>query len=729
MRRSVWLCGGAAALMATAATAQTAGAQTTSLDEVVVTAQKRVEKMQDVGLSIESLSATTLQKLGVSKLQDIETAAPSVSFGDGSEQGRYGIRGVVDYSRNAGYDSRVGVYVDGVYLGRSYLNNQTLLGVKQVDVLRGPQGTLFGKNTDAGVISITTAKPTSDFSATAEGDVGTYGAWRAAALINGPIAQGLDGQFAITKTYSDGYYRNTLLKKDNMGQDSTAARAQLRWRPNDKLDVNLSADVQHDSNSTLHYTYVPAAGTNVYDYKSYNNDHAKRDSWGVAVNADYALPGGYQLTSISALRGGAQFLNFNNEVTTVPFLTSRFHEVTSQFSEELRIASPKTETYDWVAGFYYFNQLNSEDTKNTFGVGMNYLPSPYPLYANVTVPFGAHVETNSYAMFFNGNYRINPMIELTGGLRYTAETKDLSKFYAHDPYQLITGNFTGKSDSISTYKMTPKVGINIHPIKHVLLFATVSRGFKSGGWNIDSSTPGALAAGIRVNPETVINYEGGVKTDFWHGRGRLNVTIFDSKYKDFQVFTFVPVTVGGVTSQVSSLTNAGEVTSKGVEVEGQIMPLPGLSLSANYTYNESAFDSYPGGGGKSATGTIISANGVQTPYAPRNKAYLSADYQHPVISQLDGFIHVGYSVQSSENFDPKVVNPVYGKAYYIPGYDLYDARVGVTSTDSHWELSLWGKNLADKRYIVFANRTAILTNRAVLYAPPRTYGISLKVHY
>ncbi|MDR3510748.1 MAG: TonB-dependent receptor [Caulobacteraceae bacterium] len=721
-----------AAMAAAAGQAATApppaGGAPETVEEVVITAQKRAENMQAVGMSVESVSANTLAKLGVNKLQDIQSAAPSVTFGDGGEQGRYGIRGIVDYSRNAGYDSRVGVYIDGVYIGRSYLNNQTLLGVQQVDVLRGPQGTLFGKNTDAGVISITTRKPSSTFGGTAEAEVGNYGEYRLSALVNGPITTGLDGQFAITRNYSDGYYHNVQLHNDNMGQDGIAARAQLRWRPTDKLDINLSVDGLRDFNSTLHYSYLPTAGSDVYNFKSYNHDHAVINSWGTALNVDYQLGGGYQLTSISALRGGSQYLNFNNEVTTFPLLTAVFREQTHQFSEELRVASPKTEHYDWVAGLYYFNQLNDEKSADEFGSGMAYLPSPYPLYANVTIPIGAKVQTNSYAAFFNGNYRIIPQVELTGGLRYTIEDKDLRDFYAHDPYQLVAGNFSGKSDSMSTYKLTPKVGVNFHLTSKIMVFALVDRGFKSGGWNLDSSTPSQLAAGIRVRPETVTNYEAGLKSDFWDGRARLNATVFDSKFDAFQVFTFVPVQVGGQTVQVTSLTNAGTVTSKGLELEGDLIPLPGLTLSANYTYNESKYDNYPGGGG-TAGGKTLSANGVQTPYAPKNKAYFSVDYQHGLDSQFDGFVHLGYSVQSSENFDPKVVNPVYGKYYAIPGYDLFDARIGVTSVNGRWEVSLWGKNLADKRYIVFANRTAVLANPAVMYGPPLTYGVTLKVHY
>jgi len=721
---------GAALLVAGNAVAQTATATAAAggIETVVVTAQKRTERAQDVPISIQTMSAATLAKLGVDKLQDVEFATPSVSFGDGSEQGRYGIRGIVDYSRSAGYDSRVGVYIDGVYLGRSYLNNQTLLGVQQVDVLRGPQGTLFGKNTDAGVISITTVKAPNTFKAEGEADVGNFGYYKVSGLVGGPLTDTLNAQFALTKSASDGYYKNTLLDEHNMGTDDLAGRLQLRWRPTEKLEVNLSFDDLHDRNTTLHYTYVPKAGTDVYDFNSYNDDFAKRNSWGAAATVDYAMGGGYQLTSITAIRGGDQWLQFNNETGPINYLTPVFHEETHQVSEEFRIASPKTDKYDWVAGVYYFNQLNDENTQDRWGPGLKYFPQPYPLYANKMSVYGADVETNSYAGFFNGAYRFTSWLELIGGVRYTYEHKDLSGFYSHDPYGVLAGNFSDKSDEQSTSKVTPKLGVNIRPIKHVLLFADVSTGFKSGGWNIDATSALAQEAGIRVRPETVTSYESGVKSDFWDNKARVNLTLFKERYSDFQVFTFVPVTVGTQTYQVTSLTNAGTVTSQGVEFEGQLAPMSGLTLSLTYTYDDSHYDTYIGGGG-TAGGVTINANGVQTPYAPKNKIYVAADYQHALFSWADGFAHAGYSYQSSENFDPKIANPTYGYEYAIPAYDLVDARIGLMALNDKWEISLWAKNLADDQYIKFANRTALVTAAAVLYGEPRSFGLTLKAKY
>ena len=697
------------------------------VEEVVVSAQHRKQNSQRVPISIQSFSAKDLAALSVFQLQDIQKAAPSVSFGDGSEQGRYGVRGIIDYSRNAGYDSRVGVYVDGVYLGRSYMNNQLLLGTQQIDVLSGPQGTLFGKNTDAGVIAITNQKPTSDYHAEFDGDGGTYGFGKVAGLVNVPVyGSKVDVQIGVAKIFGGDYYENTELHEGNEGVNGIASRGQVRIRPNDDLDINLSVDDLHELNSTLHYTYRTPPGQDVYDFNSYNNDYGERDSYGTAADIEYRLPYGYQLSSITAFRGGGQRLFFNNETGPTPVETSLQTEVTHQTSEELRIASPRTARYDFVAGIYYFNQVNSDQSDAFFGPGITEVSPLLKQEANTSHPYGANVETNSIAGFGNGDYRITPAIELTGGLRYTYEAKDLNDLYETDPLRLLLANVSGYKATLSTYKLTPKGGINVHLTPTSMLYGSVGRGFKSGGFNADALSVAQLAAGIRVAPETATSFEVGLKNDFLNHRLRINVDAFLEHFDNFQVFTFVPVVVGNAVVQSSSLTNAGQVTSKGGELEASYVVLHGLRASLNGIYDNSYFNSYAGGGG-TAFGQTISGAGEQTPYAPQLKFYAALDYTHPLIRQADWFGHLGYSRQTSENFDPKVANPIYGFAYRIPAYDEVDARIGLSATNKGWQASLWAKNLLNNVHIIFANRTAVLGNPAVLYAAPRTFGGSLKL--
>ncbi len=705
---------------------QSTAAEVQGLSEITVTAQKRTESAQRVPISIQSMNAAKLDQLGVTKLQDVEVAAPSLSFGDGSEQGRTGIRGIIDYSRNAGYDSRVGVYVDGVYFSRSWMNNQTLLGVAQVDVLRGPQGTLFGKNTDAGVISITTLQPSSKLNGEFEGEAGNFGYWKLAGRVNVPLSGSVSAQLTATHLQERGYYENVLLDKHNQGVNSDAVRGQIRFHSG-VLDLTLSGDYTSDDNSTLHYTYVPPSGTNPYKFSSYNDDYANRWIGGVSATAKIDL-GSYEITSITAWRSGSQLLNFNNESGSIPFLTPVMKQRTDQFSQELRLASPREESYDFVTGLYYFHSRNKDHYVSEWGSGMALLGPLYGAYAGTETESFASVSTDSLAAFVHANFRPSPIIEIFAGGRFTYEKKRLNDITTRDPLGLFAAPLSGYKDSFANSFFTPKGGVNLFLRRNLMLFATVGRGFKSGGWNVEGTSAAALAAGIRFKPETVTSYEVGLKSDFLDRRARINLTGFYQKFKNFQVFTFVQTEVLGRTVLASSLSNVGVVSSKGIELEVALVPVTGLTLSGNYTYNKSQYDRYPGGGGMVGS-TILDANGVQTPYAPEHKAYVSADYQAPVFGEAQLTAHFGYSVQSSENFDPKVVNPLFGRAYFIKGYGLADARIGISSPGGGWKAAIWSKNLFDKDYVRFANRTGVLGNSVLLYGEPRSYGVTLNYSF
>jgi len=700
------------------------------IQEVVVTAQKRAENSQSVPISIQTFDESRMRDLGIRKLQDIESAAPSLSFGDGSEQGRNGIRGIIDYSRNAGYDGRVGIYVDGVYYSRSWMMNQTLLGTQQIDVLRGPQGTLFGKNTDAGAISITTLQPQlTGSSGELEGEYGSFNHWKAAGRINIPLGERIALQVSATHLEDDGYYHNDTLGKRNQGADSNAIRAQLLLVPRPGLRLTLAGDFAEDDNSTVHYTAVPAAGADPHHFKSYNDDYAKRRMYGGSLTADFELPGGYSLTSISAWRSGWQILDFNNEASAVPFITAYLNPLTNQFSQEIRIASPRSAHWDYVAGLYYFSSTNRDYEETRFGPAMGLLGQPYARYANVNDILHASVDTSSIAAFANGNLRLNDTVELFAGARVTEERKHLDYINNVDPIGIIFTTVSGLADHLSDTSFTPKGGINLHLKENLLLFASFGRGYKSGGWNVEGVTAAQIAAGLEFRPESVDSYELGLKSEFLNRHARLNLTGFYQKYTDFQVFSFVTAQVAGRTVSTQSLTNAAKASAKGVELELMLIPVDGLTLAANYTYDDSKYDSFPGGG-DTYNGARLDADGVQMPYAPKNKAYFSADYATALgHSGLQLRAHFGYSTQSSQNFDPKVVNPLYTAGYYIAGYDLADMRLSLLSDAQHWTVSLWSKNLFDKEYVRFANRTALLGNNAVLYGSPRTVGATLEYRY
>jgi iron complex outermembrane receptor protein len=333
------------------------------------------------------------------------------------------------------------------------------------------------------------------------------------------------------------------------------------------------------------------------------------------------------------------------------------------------------------------------------------------------------VETHSYAAYFNGDYRFSEAIELTAGFRFTREDKSLN-FSMLDPYQIFFGHISGLTDSRTDYDFSPRIGLNVHLDTATMLYATYSRGFKSGGWNADLVTNAQIAAGLRVNPEKAKNYEIGVKSTFFGGKARVNLSGFWETFDNFQVSQLTLRTIAGAPAQQVALTNAGKVSTKGVELALTAIPLGGVTMSANVSYDDSRYDSFAGGGG-AYLGQIVDANGAETPFAPRLKAYVAVDYDRPLFPWADLTGHVGYAARSGENSDAKIVNPSLGYIFAIPGASSIDARVGLASPDKVWTFTLWVKNLADKAQIIQSTNSALFNRRMVLYDAPRTFGMTL----
>ncbi|MDH5173167.1 MAG: TonB-dependent receptor plug domain-containing protein, partial [Gammaproteobacteria bacterium] len=289
--------GALAALSATSGTAQEASGF--ALEEVVVTAQKRAQDAQDIPISVQAFTPSAIDKLGANNLSDLSEAAPSLvigGLGRGSQQ-NMGMRGVTDFARNVGIDARMGVYIDGVFQGRSYAADVPLLGLESVELLRGPQGTLFGKNTETGAISLNTKKPSEDFEAEIGADYGRYETGKVTGYVNGALADTLFASASGSYQQGDGYYDNILLGKDVGDWDTSAGRLQFRWLPSDMFDIRLSGDyTEKNSDQPL------ATNAQLDAYKTQQNFVTKDDSknWGTALNADIFLAGDYTVTSISA---------------------------------------------------------------------------------------------------------------------------------------------------------------------------------------------------------------------------------------------------------------------------------------------------------------------------------------------------------------------------------------------------------------------------------------------
>ena len=728
-----------AALIATTLATTSAFAQqgqddtNSTLEEVTVTAQKREQSTQDVPISVQVFSAETMHKLGAVRLSDLQRSAPSFNVsGQGSgSQTTMGLRGIVDFSRNTGIDARMGVYIDGVYQGRSYTANQPLLGLKSVEILRGPQGTLFGKNTVSGAINMVTRKPDEEFRGEFEAGYGNYDSYKAAGYVSGQIADNFYGSVTASYQSQDGYYYNSTLDKDVGDRELTTVRGQLRWLPTDKLEIILAGDYSKSKSGVpLNINAALDPYNTVQNIETVDNSEFS----GGALTANYSFDNDYTLTSITSFRHGEYATYGDDDYTPLTILhVVPFDEDSDQFSQEVRLVSPVSDKFDWVAGLYYFDSDLSTNRQIELGAPLfgAFGPAAEAVAGLTQIP--SDIGISSFAAYVHGNYRFTEKLELTAGLRYTDEKKDVvwqQINYPNDPavaaaLEAATGlpitqfpgaalgaiNYDPVIDDLSDSNWSPTIGLNYFFRDDTMAYVKYSRAYKSGGWNADFMTAGL--ENFSYDPESVDSYEIGLKTTTLNDTLRFNIAGFLSKFDDFQVFQRVYNSLGNPSLQ---LTNAAKVTVKGVELETSWVPTDRWLFNLNLTYADSTYDEF-----LNATGEDYSGNTL--PYAPKWKAFVGAQYIQPLSNDAELGFNVGYAYTDEQYSDAS--NTI---AFLSDDYSLLDGRIAYTPANGKWELALWGKNLTDKEYTVNKNINALTTPRTS-WGVPRTYGLSFRYFF
>ncbi|MEE4204516.1 MAG: TonB-dependent receptor, partial [Halieaceae bacterium] len=328
---------------------------------------------------------------------------------------------------------------------------------------------------------------------------------------------------------------------------------------------------------------------------------------------------------------------------------------------------------------------------------------------NTSVEVPATVDVSAWALYAHGNYRFATDWELTAGVRFTSEEKDVV-FNSVD----TTGLFTNGSyeDDLSATDVSPMLGLNYFASEDTMFYAKYARGFKSGGWNVDFLR---TFEQIRFGDEQVDSFEIGMKSDFWEGRGRLNITGYRSDYTDFQVFQFVPLSNGGT---VLTLTNAGEVTAQGIEVDLNVAATEWLTVWATYGYTDATFDSF-----KDAGGQGVDYDGNSLPDAPENAWSLGMEANTLLTSQLELVASLDYAWR-----DEFWTNANNSAATFVEAYDIVNGRLGLRTTDGVWEAFLWGRNLADADDAIYASRAFLGINRQT-YIDPRMYGLNVTYNF
>lgn len=678
-----------------------------ALEEVIVTAQMRNESAQSIPIAIGAYDKKFIDQVGASSLTEMESAIPNINFGRGDRntRGEIGIRGVGDYSRNIGTNARVAVYIDGVLTGRSSSFDQSLLDVAHIEVLRGPQGTLAGTNALAGAINIVTQKPEEHFKAELLTNTGNYNLQSLTGKINLPLTADLFASLLIGTTQQDGYIDNVTLDRDLQGINRDVAKLKFRYVGVESFLLDIGFDYLKDDDQSTNAEALANGGLNGFTLApkpfvvAHNADEfEQRELKGATIEANYETSGSFRWTSITGIRAN-EFTELSEEdYSPLDVAISIFDEKSDQFSQELRFASPKGDKGDYVIGAYFLDQDIS--TERSAITGTLFRPSP-----NASIQTPATAEVQSTSLFMHGNYYLDSQWSLTGGVRFVHETKNID-YSSVDSIGLFI-DVDHLRDQMTFDEPLPKFGINFQLTPDVLLYTSVARGYKSGGWNADFIT---TLENFQFDPEYAINYEIGAKTAFLDKRLIFNVAGFVTKFDDFQVFQFVPTQASGA---VLSLTNAGKVTSQGVELDINALLTDHLSISFNTAYTQARFDEFKNGGG---LGVDYDDNYLS--YAPEHTYFIAIDYSRPLFQQTEMYAHIDYGY-TGDYFS----NPNNTPDNAIPNYFSANARLGI-SIDTQWDISLWMKNITDEANLRQRSVSFLGVPRG-FYNPSRSYGLAI----
>ena len=753
------------------------------IEEVTVTAQRRAESLQEVPVSVSAFSAELIEATDLHDLSGIAARTPGFTFAAFSPgQNILSLRGVSSNDDGAGTDNSVAVFLDDVYLGRVSNVNFEMFDLERIEVLRGPQGTLFGKNTIGGAINVITSAPSDEFRVKMQTSPGRYEQLNFQGLASGPIGGGWKAKFSATSRTRDGWVNNAILNKKQKDQNAQGVRLGLLW-DNDDTEVFINADKTRDDTEDMARIPTRANGPNPEggvrgiwsgicngDIQCSANPvdgFAIREAQGVSLKVNHEIGGG-TLTSVSAYRdnladwemdavgaplpataftvesapdaNGNTRGGIDNTVggNTEPLtgealadvearrtaagnrnvgLLDDIYDETEQYSQEFRFAGDLPDwSSNYVLGLFYLHE--ETDREECFRWTTGAAAGTEEVVIDNDCYFQSN-ETDSVAAFAHVIWDTTDRLSFGLGARLTYDKKDFfSQSTADQAFrgaEIIDGNFS-VSASENWTNFSPKGTVDYRLRDNVLLFGSISRGFKSGGF---PAAPASADVFRVLEPETVTSYEIGVKSDWLEDRLRLNVTGFFADYKDLQFQQFGAVAGSDFGQFLTDNADGAEVF--GLEVEFTLLPIRDLRFDGSWSYMDSEYTDYlvPVDQDLTTPGLQpLDVSGQQLTRTPEHKYSLSGVYTWNRSNGQRVDYRVDYSYTDDQRAD------IISTATVQPSYDLWDASVNWTSADSRWEVSAWVKNLADEEYV---HHTYIIGPGDIsVFGDPRTWGLTFR---
>lgn len=713
-------------------------AQSGALEEVIVTAERRSQSLQDVPLSITTFTEELINEGNIISMEDVALRTPNFKMtAFNITEPQLFLRGIGNTNDSSGSDPAVAVFIDDVYLGRPSGASTDLYDLERIEVLRGPQGTLYGRNAAGGAINIFTKKPQQEFEAKVGLTAGNYNLGNLRAYVNGPLSDSVAGKLTMNVRQRDGFAENITTGQDLEDEDTMSLRGQLLFSPTDKVDVLVGfdwADIDTSGNNRFltnleidnYPGVIPALYPTYYqrgvasnelignDPRKANHEelqYSKKEILGVQaridVDFDWAV-----LTSITAYRESEsswwQALN--------PQLSARLggfglqevddgaEQEAQQFSQEFRLAG-ESENLNWVGGVYFFSEeVDRFERFTTWWDPTSHLA----VLGDGTADFIQSSENDSFAVFGQFTYNVTDALSLTLGARYTDDEKSIdndtaapvpnsSPVFASGVPLFSPPYSVSASDSWS--ETTVRASVDYHITEDHMIYATYSEGFKSGAFN--GTQRYSELAQVPIAPELATNYEVGFKTQWLNDRLRINANYFDLDYENLQVWV--------LTNSVLTASNA-QAASDGIEAEMAVVFTDNFKITGSFATLDAKF-------------TEGSNAGNDLPRAPETSWSIMADLSVPMANgaSLDLLATASYT----DEFHFEVDNDPRGLQEDVT---VWDASATYRAANEAWDLSVWGKNLSDELYATHhIDGSYIGATR--IFAPPRTYGVSVNYYW
>jgi outer membrane receptor protein involved in Fe transport len=743
--------------------------------DIIVTAQKRAQSINDVGLTITALSGDTLEKQGVQSMRDLARVVPGLTFSD-SDHGTpiFTLRGV-GFSDNSlsGYPT-TSVYVDEVPLPFAVMAAHANLDLERLEVLKGPQGTLFGQNSTGGAINYIAAKPTDTLAAGVDATVGRFGQGEANGYVSGPLSDTLGVRLAGQYGYGNGWQKS-YTRDDTLGKRNYLnGRLLANWEPTPGLKIQLNLNGWRDRSDPVAAQlrgvsprFEGPGGTSIVNPRLATYPFApdspraadwdadlrpKGDRWQYqgALRADLDVTDNVTLTSITAYTKFHTNQTIEMDGTDVEVYSFDIRGNIKSFTQELRLAGGEGTAFNWVLGANYEDSRTFEDqfqhhSESTVATGLGVFTSAE----------NAASKKRNYAFFASGEYEVVPGLKLKAGGRYTNSRQTMNQcnfdtgdggtnaavagiyagFFPGVPFPAAIGDCTSLDavtfqpsrflDVLEEDNVSWRAGVDYKPSRDLLLYATVAKGYKAGGY----PTTGALllTSYTAVKQESLLDYEAGFKAQLLDRRLSLNGAAFWYDYRNKQLLGRY---VDAIFGPLPVLTNIPKSRVRGVELEMNAVPVEGLQINAGITYLDAKVTEFTG---VNAGGALSDFSGSSIPYTSKWQYIASVDYTVPTDGGIRPFLGATVSGRSGAT---AIVGSAEGafmlagfrsavplsEIYNLPSYTMLDLRAGVEGPDGNWRLTVWGRNITNE----FSATNVTEANEAIgRYAgPPATYGVT-----